>query len=167
MQCGTLDRPRNGRMRCNDGDKYQSTCNFKCKSGYELVGTRDRICQEDGKWSGTQPLCNLVHCGALKAMANGFMRCSDHFNYNSLCRFSCQEGYELVGSDERECLITKNWSGEEPVCNLIQCADLTPPTNGQMKCTDSARYWVVWKCEILSWNRGPSESKATAPNLRT
>ena len=104
---------------------------------------------EDGKWSGTQPLCNLIHCGPLQQPASGFMRCSDHYNYNSLCRFSCQEGYELVGSDERECLITKHWSGEEPVCVLIQCSELKTPTNGKMKCTDADKYGstCIFSCQ--------------------
>ena len=30
---------------------------YECFSGYALQGNEERICQEDGQWSGTQPFC--------------------------------------------------------------------------------------------------------------
>lgn len=35
---------------------------------------------------------------------------------DSVCDFSCQTGYELVGSQIRICLATGQWSGRRAVC---------------------------------------------------
>lgn len=35
---------------------------------------------------------------------------------DSVCDFSCQTGYELVGSQVRVCLATGQWSGQRAVC---------------------------------------------------
>lgn len=149
VSCGVSEKPRNGRMRCSDEDKYTSVCQFKCRAGYELIGSKERVCQEDGKWSGTRPMCSLIHCGPLITPANGFMRCSDQWNYNSLCRHRCQEGYELVGSEERECQLDRTWTGDEPACRLITCSELAAPSHGKMTCTDGTRYssTCVFSCD--------------------
>ena len=57
--CSVSEEPRNGRMRCSDEDyKYASRCWFACLYGYKLIGSNERVCQEDGKWSGTKPMCS-------------------------------------------------------------------------------------------------------------
>ena len=30
---------------------------YRCKLHYELIGNRDRVCQIDGTWSGSDPYC--------------------------------------------------------------------------------------------------------------
>ena len=62
VSCDVSEKPRNGRMRCSDENKYTSVCQFKCRAnaGYELIGSKERVCQKDGKWSGTRPVCLLI-----------------------------------------------------------------------------------------------------------
>ena len=47
--------------------------------------------------------------------AHGRMVGSD-FSYNSVVRYECNEGYILVGSEERRCQADGQWSCEQPRC---------------------------------------------------
>ena len=35
------------------------TCSFTCNNGYEIFGNTTRICQTDGSWSGSDPVCEI------------------------------------------------------------------------------------------------------------
>ncbi|XP_066834877.1 sushi domain-containing protein 2 isoform X3 [Anser cygnoides] len=58
ISCGWLDHPTNGRK---DGTNYLlgSTIHFICNQGYELIGSKEIICQVTGVWSGDIPNCIL------------------------------------------------------------------------------------------------------------
>lgn len=58
ISCGWLDHPTNGRK---NGTTYLlgSTISFICNQGYELTGSKERICQVTGAWSGDTPSCIL------------------------------------------------------------------------------------------------------------
>ncbi|XP_065502105.1 kremen protein 1 isoform X1 [Caloenas nicobarica] len=58
ISCGWLDHPINGRK---NGTTYLlgSTISFICNQGYELTGSKERICQVTGTWSGEGPRCIL------------------------------------------------------------------------------------------------------------
>lgn len=56
-----------------------------------------------------------VDCGDLSNPANGIVT----FNlttYWSPAIYSCNEGFELMGEEERRCLADDMWSGEAPTC---------------------------------------------------
>ncbi|KAM4575506.1 E-selectin-like [Fundulus diaphanus] len=59
-----------------------------------------------------------------------------NFSYDSLCNYSCEEGYKLSVSDPQRCLATGNWSMQSPICELVQCQDLSAPARGSMNCSD-------------------------------
>ena len=54
--CEVLDDPING-MVTVDGLSVGSTAIYECDPGFVLIGSEQRICQEDGVWSGTPPIC--------------------------------------------------------------------------------------------------------------
>ncbi|XP_040540697.1 sushi domain-containing protein 2 isoform X1 [Gallus gallus] len=58
ISCGWLGPPTNGRK---DGTNYLlgSAIHITCNQGYELAGTKERICQATGAWSGDSPSCIL------------------------------------------------------------------------------------------------------------
>ena len=48
---------------------------------------------------------------------NGNMICStDDFTFNTVCRFTCDTGYKLVGSRKRTCLAIAFWTGINTRC---------------------------------------------------
>uniref|UniRef100_A0A8C6Z6W7 Sushi domain containing 2 n=1 Tax=Nothoprocta perdicaria TaxID=30464 RepID=A0A8C6Z6W7_NOTPE len=58
ISCGWLDHPANGRK---EGTNYLSgsAIHFICNQGYELTGSKQRICEATGVWSGATPSCIL------------------------------------------------------------------------------------------------------------
>ena len=59
--CLSLPDPSNGMISCSLGDdavpSYEDTCSFTCNTGYELTSNDTRICQSDGRWSGSDIVC--------------------------------------------------------------------------------------------------------------
>ncbi|XP_071618915.1 sushi domain-containing protein 2 isoform X2 [Heliangelus exortis] len=56
ISCGWLDHPTNG---IKNGTNYLlgATISFLCDQGYELTGSKERICQVTGAWSGDTASC--------------------------------------------------------------------------------------------------------------
>lgn len=40
---------------------------YKCRKGYHLIGQSERVCQLDGQWSGSVPICEGLKALHLKA----------------------------------------------------------------------------------------------------
>ena len=57
-----------------------------------------------------------IVCGQISFPNHGSVECSDGDNYNSVCQFECDEGYDLNGSESRTCLDDPKWSGSEAIC---------------------------------------------------
>jgi len=82
IQCDNLSAPSNGGMLCSSGRVgvgYEGdTCSFRCNTGYELIGSGTRTCQNNGSWNGTTSVCRkgagfcvyliflcCIHCAVL------------------------------------------------------------------------------------------------------
>ncbi|XP_078661435.1 CUB and sushi domain-containing protein 3-like [Branchiostoma floridae x Branchiostoma belcheri] len=124
--CPELPLPNNGNR--TEGHLYGDTVTFSCNEGYELIGSENRTCQADQTWSGVQPNCNRKACPELPILNNG-NRTEGHL-YVDIVTFSCNEGYELIGSENRTCQADQTWSGVQPNCNRKACPDLPLLNNG-------------------------------------
>ncbi|CAH1269100.1 SELP [Branchiostoma lanceolatum] len=58
-KCTALTSPINGiKSGCdNPIEAYNTSCSFRCNEGYSPKGVQQRICQQDGTWSG-----DTLHC---------------------------------------------------------------------------------------------------------
>ena len=56
-----------------------------------------------------------VDCGALTSPTNG-SSFGTATTFSNTIKFSCDIGFDLVGSSSRRCMADKTWSGEMPVC---------------------------------------------------
>ena len=54
--CANLTSPDDG-MVTYDDNTVGSQANYSCSEGYTLNGTTTRVCQADGQWSGSEPIC--------------------------------------------------------------------------------------------------------------
>ena len=60
-----------------------------------------------------------VKCPALLAPPNGIRRgCTGTRTeyYNTVCQFSCNAGFNAIGSPSRKCLDNRTWSGQDFLC---------------------------------------------------
>ncbi|KAI8507036.1 hypothetical protein Bbelb_154750, partial [Branchiostoma belcheri] len=142
-ECPLLTAPTNG---ANTGSNfYQDVATFTCNSGYDLVGSSSLTCQADATWSGTAPTCTRKVCPLLTAPANGAVTGSNL--YEDVSTFTCDTGYNLVGSSTLTCQADATWSGAAPTCARNQCPLLSAPTNGAVTGTNFYQDVVTFTCD--------------------
>nr|XP_018667880.1 sushi, von Willebrand factor type A, EGF and pentraxin domain-containing protein 1-like isoform X2 [Ciona intestinalis] len=158
--CDLLSVPDHGRMTCSNQANYHSRCSFTCDIGYEIVGSSSRTCLESSDWSGVTTSCSVVSCSPMTAPENGHVRCSNQHSYDSSCRFLCNEGYKLIGSSERSCLVDSSWSGIQGSCVLVTCPVLPSPNHGRKSCSEENRYLseCQYVCDV-GFDRHGSENR--------
>ncbi|XP_076807337.1 sushi, von Willebrand factor type A, EGF and pentraxin domain-containing protein 1-like [Clavelina lepadiformis] len=140
--CPELVDDDNSRLICTNGRLIGTRCRIRCTVGYEpRDGAAVLTCRDDGTWSQDQAICLKVRCSEIRTPANGEMTCTDRNIFGSICKSSCNEGYELVGSDEAQCTETKLWTANPPRCRKIQCSEENIVlSNGRVSCSDSNFY---------------------------
>ncbi|XP_020611647.1 protein mesh-like isoform X3 [Orbicella faveolata] len=95
---------------------------FSCQQGYSLIGQKNLLCTEDGNWNASVPKC-LKDCPSLPSfISHGFGNGTGSVE-GSRHRFSCDEGYSLVGQHTLYCDKDGLWNGSVPTC-LIECPQL-------------------------------------------
>lgn len=58
VECTPLSQPDNGRLSCSGGNNtFNSTCRFKCFSGFLMIGSSTVTCGDTGLWNGPRPVC--------------------------------------------------------------------------------------------------------------
>nr|XP_020670471.1 E-selectin [Pogona vitticeps] len=155
VKCEAVYRPENGFVNCSYLDMdpiYNAVCEFTCMEGYSLTGSSQIQCLSNGKWSEPFPICEAMKCEAVAHPERGFVNCSylhADATYNSVCEFTCMEGYTLRGSSKIQCLSTGQWSEPTPVCEATLCEILHPPKNGFLNCSYPDRHFgYKTVCEV-------------------
>lgn len=145
--------PQNGQVDCSRSNYHRSRCTFACDPGYDMDGTSDRaltdICEYnatnngEGKWSADPPTCSRMHCPVKQNdPLNGEVTCTDESFMGSICKFKCNDGYELVGPVAIICRdvtydgdAETEWSDTAPVCVPSICPALWyDSTNMRVTC---------------------------------
>jgi len=60
-------------------------------------------------------LLSSVLCPLLTAPDNGMIDCTGSL-FEDTCTFSCDDDYELTGSENRTCQSDQTWSGTRAIC---------------------------------------------------
>ena len=70
----------------------------------------------------------VVPCDELPQPEHGSLICDygddGTTSYQDICRYSCVDGFELMGSSSRTCLSTGMWSNGDPVCRRGTCGEV-------------------------------------------
>lgn len=169
FRCPELTEPQNGYFvnnQCNN--VFNAACGLRCRPGYELRGSGLRICLEDGSWSGQDTECVLKTCPALPSPKNGHKVCTtDDFRYPTVCRFTCNGGFQLLGSRKRSCLAIAFWTGIAARCREITCPPLAEVRDGIVvpaRCTEKeVPFGTTCQTSCLRGYklRGPSAKQCT------
>ncbi|XP_048086105.1 CUB and sushi domain-containing protein 1 [Alosa alosa] len=134
------DRPSMPPYAQISGDRRTvlSVIRYSCMGGRSIIGNTTRVCQPDGRWSGSLPHCSgetLSLCGDPGVPVHG-IRLGEEFAVGSAVRFSCEPGYVLTGSSERTCLSNSTWTGTQPECHVVSCGNPGTPRNAQIQFHD-------------------------------
>uniref|UniRef100_A0A8C5QR88 E-selectin n=1 Tax=Leptobrachium leishanense TaxID=445787 RepID=A0A8C5QR88_9ANUR len=142
-KCTSLNEPVNGHIKCAGPFghfMYNSSCDFSCDEGFELNGNPEIKCMSNSKWDGLEPHCEVTRCPTISFPKNGSVTCSNlngDFTYDSSCRFTCHDGFVLMGSEHIWCTANGEWTDHIPVCQAIRCELPVEPIHGVMTCSSS------------------------------
>ncbi|XP_033125717.1 CUB and sushi domain-containing protein 3-like, partial [Anneissia japonica] len=133
--CGNLDNIENG-MTSYTGTTFGMNTTYTCNIGYNINGVMIRTCEATGLWSGSPPTCEVVNCGIVSVGEGVFIN-GGIFTYNAVLMFICDRGYNKVSGDTtRTCQADGNWSGNDLVCEIVNCGDPGTPTWGEKTGSD-------------------------------
>ena len=59
IDCNSLSDPVNGSVVFLE-TVFGSSATYSCDSGFLLISNDTRVCQEDGQWSGDDPVCQSM-----------------------------------------------------------------------------------------------------------
>ncbi|XP_019147424.3 P-selectin isoform X3 [Corvus cornix cornix] len=141
VACPVLHAPDQGELNCSHlhgNFTFGSTCAFSCQMGFVLMGPKSRECTATGTWTGDATRCEAISCPELRAPDQGELNCSHlhgNFTFGSICAFSCQKGFALMGPQSRECTAAGTWTGDTPQCKAIACPVLSAPEQGERNCS--------------------------------
>ncbi|XP_063154589.1 P-selectin [Candoia aspera] len=141
VQCTPLKTLENGKENCSNPYglfAYYSSCTFSCSSGFELAGSEQLNCTDQGNWTGETPICEALKCPELHAPKNGQLTCSQpygNFTYSTSCIFSCNMGFIRIGPKRLNCMATGEWTGFAPFCGAIKCPPLREMENMKKNCS--------------------------------
>ncbi|XP_050948113.1 E-selectin-like isoform X2 [Labeo rohita] len=147
--------PDHASVQCShpsENFSYGSQCEYSCKEGYELKGSRTTTCTSTTEWSSKPPTCELV-CPQLPEPINSYMNCSsEEPTVGTFCTFSCHEGHQLEDLSNRIVICNYNgsWSGEVAVCqahpdtstSLLEATEVTIGVSSAMSA--SSLGLVLW-----------------------
>ncbi|XP_058805446.1 sushi, von Willebrand factor type A, EGF and pentraxin domain-containing protein 1 isoform X1 [Phymastichus coffea] len=128
--CGSPDRLENTTIA---GAKrgLGSSVEYACPDGHMLVGSRSRVCEPSGFWSGSAPSCRFVDCGPLDEPDNGSVQLVDgRTSHGAFADYACKDNYTLVGDARRRCGDGGIWSGHKPQCLFDWCPEPPQITGG-------------------------------------
>ena len=60
IACPSVHTPSFGKVSQGYGS-FGTTLTYTCNNKYRLNGPSERVCGADGKWSGTEPVCQGKH----------------------------------------------------------------------------------------------------------
>ncbi|KAL3872112.1 hypothetical protein ACJMK2_040064 [Sinanodonta woodiana] len=127
---------------------HGSNISYSCMQNYILRGSRHFSC-DDGQWMGGGFNCTTVQCQPLRPPDNGWI---DHYensdgrasnNYGSFVRIRCRHGYQLIGSERRQCQSDMTWSGEDAVCQRQRANCYKIPVVPGAKLEGQQKQWYI------------------------
>lgn len=128
---GTADYP--------NGTAAGSLVTYICQEGYRLIGVAQRICLDNGSWSGVAPSCNVITKCSRPNVPVFAVTLYNNYTVGSTVKYDCIGGYKLIGPNMRKCLLNGTWSGKVPFCKPLDCSDPGTPRNGS-RILDGTRY---------------------------
>ena len=92
----------------------------------------------------------IVTCDDLETPSNGSINCSSNnqpLQYQDICTFQCNDGYEVQGSVVRQCEASGEWNGSRTQCNILHCPNITTLVPNSRSCDTSYTSTCMVECD--------------------
>ncbi|XP_017050805.1 uncharacterized protein LOC108094628 isoform X1 [Drosophila ficusphila] len=123
--CGRPEQPPNSTMVALNGFEVGAQIKYSCDANHLLVGPATRTCLETGFYNEFPPVCKYIECGLPASIAHGsYALLNSTVGYLSLVKYSCEEGYEMIGRALLTCDFDERWNGPPPRCEIVECDTL-------------------------------------------
>ncbi|XP_067863594.1 C4b-binding protein-like [Heptranchias perlo] len=132
--CGNPGEILNGYYEASNST-FGSKVTFHCNTGYQMVGRNYQLCKADG-WDGQIPTCEALTCDDLPPISNGTAPSppyGDYWEHGMVAKYSCNDGYSLIGAERLVCAETREWDSDPPTCKAVQCYRPDLPANGRIE----------------------------------
>lgn len=149
VTCPALASVDNGQVDKSEGIKYRSTAYYACNGGYRLMGPSTRGCQENGTWSGVEPVCETIKCPKPDHPPHGHVLVTGT-EIGDIIVYKCLTDDSKVSST---CLAQGVWSRDPPACPPVVVTTRTTTTTTTSTTTTTV---APKHCSPLS---GPSNGK--------
>ncbi|XP_078392455.1 complement factor B-like, partial [Cetorhinus maximus] len=95
------------------------TIEFECDQGFQLIGSRNRTCLPNGRWSGRTTVCDAgdSFCPDPGIPLGGSRR-GNRFDEGDFVTYFCFTGLVLKGAERRRCDSSGRWQGTEATCEF-------------------------------------------------
>ncbi|XP_045928726.1 complement C2 [Micropterus dolomieu] len=159
LKCSTTESIRGGHVTYSQGGLEGSVLTYHCSQGQYPFPVSHRHCTE-GEWSlmrsangrpVSRAICKDVLCPAQLQLDHGDIWPRDQWLRVGMTQnFSCQEGFTLYGSAQRNCTLSGDWTGTSPVCDnhADDCNDPGVPPGAQRS---AGRFHtgekVIYRCQ--------------------
>ncbi|XP_048581975.1 uncharacterized protein LOC116616154 [Nematostella vectensis] len=128
--CFAISAPSHGFMSCS-GHSTDDICSFSCETGYELLGSRTRVCLSNGQWSGSAVECAQKECADLQPPLYGFVALPCGTSYGARCTVGCDSGYGIVNDTSSvTCSHQESWQPSDVTCKAVDACDMNPCLHG-------------------------------------
>nr|WSP06976.1 complement binding protein [Macacine gammaherpesvirus 5]WUF06299.1 complement binding protein [synthetic construct]WUF06378.1 complement binding protein [synthetic construct]WUF06458.1 complement binding protein [synthetic construct]WVG99606.1 complement binding protein [Macaca mulatta rhadinovirus] len=126
----------------NDKEKYSvgASVELICRPGFtKMQSTVSVECLSNGTWTAPNAKCHRKKCPTPQELLNGeyiVTSGEDAFKYGTNITYKCNEGYQLLGSMVRICMLkddlkTVDWEPKAPICDIEKCKPPPQITNGK------------------------------------
>ncbi|XP_033486304.1 complement C2 [Epinephelus lanceolatus] len=166
QNCSTTESIRGGRVTYSQGGLEGSVLTYECGLGQYPFPVSFRLCSAEGDWSPmrltngrlvSQATCKDVLCPAQLQLDHGDFWPRDQWSsVGTTQTFSCQEGFTLYGSAQRNCTHSGEWTGTTPICDnhADDCGDPGIPPGaqrsaGRFHTGDKVIYWCQAGLNLL------------------
>ena len=92
----------------------------------------------------------IVTCEDLETPSDGNINCNSNnqpLQYQDICTFQCNDGYEVQGSIVRQCEASGEWNGSRIQCNILHCPNITTLVPNSRSCDTSYTSTCMVECE--------------------
>uniref|UniRef100_A0A182JZ61 Sushi, von Willebrand factor type A, EGF and pentraxin domain-containing protein 1 n=1 Tax=Anopheles christyi TaxID=43041 RepID=A0A182JZ61_9DIPT len=135
-ECPDLSQPSLGSVNLS-GKHFGSRATYTCPHGYHVVGLQSRLCQADGSWAGSEPVCKQnIYClepPTIEHARHSALPEQATFDLDSTVQYHCHTGYATAGFPRAKCLAVDgqaSWYGPDISCEPRSCGQPPDPAHG-------------------------------------